>query len=296
MISVIYLFEATSWKEKSLEGKISYKGLAKLTKAGVRKPVLTYLAGFQKGTDNIRKKAGAVHERNRTDSNNHMKNFHPLSDYETHSKDSYDIFVKPNPNTSTINKNMGKLYTNEPKDFKRRDNVGELNRHEAYEAREIRKQINSGILPKFASKPTIFSHTSPKVLRDEKRDIDMITGIYPHLKNEKMMKELANERKQTDEYNEKKLSLLEKGSQQYLIHGKIMDSIKDQNKARLGTKSVLDITDLDRDSRKYKDIEDQPSYKIPSTKLRRYENTRMDKEYDFFASDPKVERRMKDYL
>ena len=63
MLSLSYLFEATRWKKEALKGNVSNQGLMNLTKAGVRKPVLRYIAGVNTGTDNIRKKAGAVHQK-----------------------------------------------------------------------------------------------------------------------------------------------------------------------------------------------------------------------------------------
>ena len=59
MISISYLFELARWKQEAIKGNLSNKSLGTLTKAGVRKPVLRYIAGINTGTDNIRKKAVA---------------------------------------------------------------------------------------------------------------------------------------------------------------------------------------------------------------------------------------------
>lgn len=192
MLSLIYLFEMSRWKEEAIKGNISNRGLVKLTKAGVRKPVLRYFAGINTGTENIRKKAGAVHI-NRPDE--YIKN-----------PTKYNVLTGYAAGPIEGNRTNRRNTTSEPTDKRYRDQTGIVNRHEAYEARAVSKDfpearttkrlINIDLWPK---PQHFFSHYNKKVLQNEFRDVKILKSLYPHLKNESTLKALESARESTGE-------------------------------------------------------------------------------------------------
>ena len=170
-VSELFLNELSSWKQHALKGEVSNKGLMKLTKAGVRKPVLNKLAGIQNGIDAKLKKAGATKS---------------SSKIEDEYDDRSNVYFVPRTKT-------GKIVSHSPHDKKEQDQTGTSDDHEANEARETRKKINKGIKSdevEFFNKgaPTMIFHSNPKVLKDEYKTRDQLLSQYPHLKNQKTIK------------------------------------------------------------------------------------------------------------
>jgi len=180
MLSLIYLFEISKWKQKALTGNISNKGLQQLSQAGIRKSMTNYINGINKGTDIIMKKSGAVKAQNVPERKNYK-------DY-----------------TQSMT-NKGRLLLYEPKDVKNRDFTGLSDRHEAFEAKERRKSLNKGILPTntltrfYKNSQEKQEHVNPKVLKDEFKTRDQLLSIYPQLKNHQQVKSLVDYRKKTGE-------------------------------------------------------------------------------------------------
>lgn len=259
MITLSYLFELTRWKQEAVKGNVSNKGLATLTKAGVRKPVLTHLAGINTGTENIRKKAGAVHL--------HHGSKIPSND----TLEGYTGKTLPN----------GRIITLEPRAFKNRDNVGIVNRHETNEARGIRKLINTGVNPSDAVKPAAYTggHVSPNVIKTEKKDIGSLTGIYPHLKNEKVTKELLDYRHGSEEYKDENMKHIK-----HLHPSRVISNIKQ----RIGNfRSVLEKHGPNSFVKKHDKDEN-----INQEKLDQYWDKRWNKEQDYYNREAK--RKMKE--
>lgn len=180
MISMSYLFETSKWKQEALKGNVSNKGLATLTKAGIRKPVLTHIAGINTGTDNIRKKAGAIHQKydmNKITGGKINKvtgdALNKMAPYNT---------IQPAFGYVTAGQKDKRMSTFYPPDKKQIDNTGLFDRHEALEAKESKKYPA-------AEQARFMSHMNTKVLRGELKERDRLHSLYPYLKNHEFTKD-----------------------------------------------------------------------------------------------------------
>lgn len=205
-ISEQYIEEVTRWKTQAMNKKLSNKALKKLTKAGVRKPVTSYLAGYERGTRKILGKA----------SDRKLKTGSAREKYDW--RDPKDTSA-----SNSVSHNKKQALRMGRKD---RDSAPLSKRHEAYETSETKKHLKKGAHPfttstKFMKKTPklnvrnairglrgkelkqhsthVGTHASPKVLSKEKRDINQLTSIYPHLKNQKDIKDIVQSRKETGE-------------------------------------------------------------------------------------------------
>ena len=183
-VSEFFLTELSSWKQHALKGEVSNKGLMKLSKAGVRKPVLAKLAGVEKGAEEKKRKAGAIDT----------------------TADIYQTALEKNNKDHTL---TGRIITTKPKEKKEQDPTSIIDDHEANEARETRKRLNKGItspttlftkkIPDIDKLKIVGRHVNPKVLKDEYKTRDQLVSQYPHLKNQKAIKAIVDYRKDSGE-------------------------------------------------------------------------------------------------
>jgi len=196
MISIVqYLFEVSRWKEEAVKGNLSNKALTTLSKVGIRKPVLKYIAGINTGTNNIRKKAGAVNYP------------YQLSTLGVNKSKGEDIEHRVMDKTLYISniKGVGYQTRRDPRNEKRlatyypnkkhsnlADSTGMTDRHEAIEAKEfVKNKIDT---------PTFNGHANRQPLAVEMKERHRLNSLYPHLKNHEFYKsQLFDDRKPQEE-------------------------------------------------------------------------------------------------
>ncbi len=174
-----YITERTRWKVQAAKGNLSNKALKRLTKAGVRKPVVNHLQGYDRGTQNIINKNASSNVKNTWGGQYY------ISPYK---KGKHSVHGdKKDKNTNFLSK-----------------------RHEANETVAVNKRqkkighyqaginfVNSNSASSFQG--TVGIHASPKVLKKEYEDRKSLEAQYPHLKNQSNIKFLKNFRKKSGE-------------------------------------------------------------------------------------------------
>jgi hypothetical protein len=195
--------QKTKWKQKIIAGKLSPEQVEKLKKSGIVKPEEEYLAGLNKGSQNIINRYGVKFKRKNPTSFKRSSGSSKGQSTMTGAK--YSAAKK----TITIPKSMtGAEYA-------------AAKRHEVDEVRAIEKLkrkfkiTNKDIL----GNARYHSHFSPEVLANERKYLTMINRLYDK------EQELLNYRHMSDNPAEHKYKAINPNSEYYdIVHKKLTNS------------------------------------------------------------------------
>jgi len=199
------LSEATKWKRVAAAGGLSLASHKRLVKARVKKSVPGYLAGVDRGTENILKKTRDLGRKEIYDPNTGEKVIQSPRIATKH-KWKNDRFKEFTPLDSGSLTNPNNDNTTQFLSAKYKDSDQAISRHEANEAYErarMKKKYGDQTFDKYSDQGVRFynknnevgRHESPHVLRKEGELNRSLLSLYPQLKNNKYINQESDRQK-----------------------------------------------------------------------------------------------------